>query len=120
MSHLAFPANQESPIGDALRRIRLRHDRSRWVGGRWIHVSAKQRAQNQARELAHAKRRGDDPKRWQPPEGRESPREELMSWRRSTVSYGFPGWMRFYHDKGPPLVGRARLYDLSAPRVSPW
>jgi hypothetical protein len=119
--HLAFPANQESPIGDALRRIRLRHDVPRWVGDRWVHVSVKQRVERHARELFGTKKRPDDyPKRWQPPEGRESPREEMMSWRRSLYHYAFPGWMRFNHGKAPPLVGRERLYDPFSARRSPY
>jgi hypothetical protein len=117
MSHLGFPETHESPIGDALRRIRLRHDVPRLVGSRWFHVSVKQRAAHQARELAGTKRRRDDPKRWQPAEGRESPREEWMSWRHSFTHYAFPGWMRFNHGKGPALVGRALLYCPSSSRA---
>lgn len=112
MNHLAFPENLWSPIGDPLRRIRLRIITSRRISGRWVHVSVKQRAEEQARELASAKRRDDSPKRWQPSEGRESPREEWMDWRRSMISYRFPGWMRFYHGKAMPLVGRELLYAL--------
>lgn len=118
MSHLAFPANQESPISDALRRIRLRFDRPRWVGVRWVHVSVSQRAKNQKRELGGTTRRRDDPKRWQPDHGRISPREELLDDRRSRVRYAFAGWMRFYHGKGPPLVGRPRLYCWPEPLQS--
>jgi hypothetical protein len=124
MTHLDFPACHESPIGDALRRIRLRHERSRWVGDRWVHVSVKRRAQSHARMIAGTKRRSDYPKRWQPPEGREQPREEFMDWRRSSVRYKHPGCMRFLHGRGPPMVGTRLLYvpaarEASAEHLSP-
>lgn len=119
MSHLDFPANQESPIGDALRRVRLRFDVPRWVGVRWVHVSVKQRADNQAREFARTRRRDDDPKRWQPDHGRESPREVWMDERRSMVRYAYPGWMRFYQGKGLALVGSAQMYRLCEIFVTP-
>lgn len=118
--HLSYPENQRSPIADALRRIRLRHDVSSFVGGRWQHISVKRRAANQAREIAGTKRRKDSPKRWQFDQRRESPREEWMSWRESMIRYAFPGWMRFYHGKAPPLVGRRLLYDPFSGRRSPF
>lgn len=108
MSHLDYPACHESPIGDALRRIRLRIDRPRWVGDHWVQVTVKQRAQRHASEIAGAKRRPDQ--RWHPPEGRESPREVLMEDRCSRVRYRYPGCMRFLHGKAPPLVGSKLLY----------
>lgn len=117
MGHLAFPANLESPISDALRCIRLGHNVSRRIGDRWVHVSVKTRAERHARDLARVERQSYHPKRWQPPEGRESPREEWMSWRRSFTHYAYPGFMRSWHGKGPALVGRELLYAPSSPRA---
>lgn len=117
MTHLDFPACHESPIGDALRVIRLRTFVSRWVGDRWVHVSVKRRAEHNAFDLARVNRRPDHPKRWQPPEGRESPREAFMDMdRRSRIRYEYAGAMRYLHGKAPPLIGRSLLYDPFAPR----
>lgn len=94
--HLDFPANLESPLGNALYLIRLRHEVPRWVSGHWQQVSVKQRAASQRFEIDRAKPQPWHPKRWQPPEGRESPRERLMGHRRAMLHYAFAGWMRFH------------------------
>lgn len=98
--------------------LRLRHGALavyRRVKGQWT-VADRAR---QCREASRSLRFNEHGPRWLPPEGRESPREEWMSWRRSMISYAFPGWMRFKHGKAPPLVGRTRLYDCAAPVSRP-
>jgi hypothetical protein len=117
MSHLGFPATHESPLGDVLRVIRLGHNVSRRIGDRWIHVSVRTRAERHARDLARVERQSWHPKRWQPPEGRESPREEWMAWRRSFTQYAYAGWMRHWRGKAPALVGRELLYCPRSPRA---
>ena len=96
---LGWRANQRSPLGDALRVIRLRHDVSSWISGRWIHVSVARRVRDHAQRLDHARRsRAERP--WHPDEGRESPREELKWWRESPIRYAYPGWMAHHKDRG--------------------
>ena len=118
MSHLGYPACHHSPLGDCLRRIRLRHDIPRWVGSHWVQVSVSTRAKRHADEIARATCTKWRPQRWQPDHGRESPREELMSERKTFASYQYPGWMRFHRGNGPPWHGRKLLWDPFSERVS--
>lgn len=107
---------QQSELSRALYVVRLRHGPFR-SGDRWIRRSVAQRRAHNEHEMDGLKPKSWHPKRWQPPEGRESPREELMGLgRRCSVRYAYPGAMRYLHGKGPPLIGRSLLYDPFAPR----
>lgn len=108
MKHELHPS--QAAISKALYVIRLRHGPFN-SGGRWIRRTVTERRDDNTRQWnCWMRREAWHPKPWQPPEGRESPREDWMSWRRSMVRYAYPGWMRFYHGKGPPLVGSPLLY----------
>lgn len=114
MKHELHP--DQAALSKALYVIRLRHGPFR-SGDRWIRRTvAERRRSNERAWDSRMKVQPWHPKRWQPDHGRESPREEWMSWRRSMIAYSFPGWMRFHHGKAPPLVGRTLLYDPYAPR----
>jgi hypothetical protein len=86
----------QSQLSKALYVIRLRHGPFR-SAGRWIRRTvAQRRASNERDWASRMKPNPWRPKPWQPDSGRESPREEWMSWRRSMLHYAYPGWMRFH------------------------
>lgn len=102
---------KESALSRKLYVLRLRHGAlavHRRVRGQWTVADRAKQCREASRPMRFA---------WHPPGPRESPREEWMSWRGSMVRYAFPGWMNYHHGKGPPLVGRTRLYDCAAPNA---
>lgn len=113
---LGFKANLASPLGNALYVIRLRQMAPFRSGGQWIRRPFKLRVETIRSETDGARRSRKIPP-WLPAGGRQSPREEMMGWRRSMVRYAYPGWMRFYQGKAPALVGRTQLYNPFASRT---
>src|SRR5437899_1810770 len=82
---------KQSSLSRALYVIRLRH--GPFVSaGRWYRRTVAQRRESNTREWdLRMKTAPWHPKRWQPPEGRESPREDWMGWRSFRDAYSYPG-----------------------------
>lgn len=77
-----------SNLSQALYVVRLRFPPVRWT----YHATVGARARRQSRDAPKPLRFFDDPP-WHPPEGRESPREDWMSWRVFQDRYAYPGYV---------------------------